>query len=167
MHSRRERGLCYNWDDVYSFGHRCKSPQIFLLSGDTTEGDSDQLQTPEEPSDLTPSSDSSDTEIAISINALSGNSTYHTLKLQGTVKNHTITMLIDSGSTHNFVDINTARKLGCSMVPIATHSVSVAGGGHLTCQATCPSFIWSIQGNTFTTEARVIDLGGCDLVLGV
>jgi hypothetical protein len=42
-------------------------------------------------------------ETHISLHALSGFSTPQTLKLIGYIKHHKIIVLIDSGSTHNFI----------------------------------------------------------------
>lgn len=45
--------------------------------------------------------------------------------------------LIDSGSTHNFLDIDMARKLGCTLEPIATQAVIVPDVNRLPCQYMC------------------------------
>lgn len=42
-------------------------------------------------------------DYGISIHAITGTNGIHTIKLQGQVKNRTISMLLDSGSTHNFI----------------------------------------------------------------
>jgi len=40
-------------------------------------------------------------------------------------------ILTDSGSTHNFLDLELAKKLGCKMEPINPMSVIVANGTKL------------------------------------
>lgn len=45
-------------------------------------------------------------DVTISLNALSGNSSFQTLKIRGIVGTHQLTMLIDSGSTHNFLRLS-------------------------------------------------------------
>lgn len=75
--------------------------------------------------------------MAILLNALLGNTTFQTLRLQGNVKQHQITMLVDSGSTHNFLDISTIWKLGCVLIAIPLHEVTMAGGGKLQCNQMC------------------------------
>jgi len=42
-------------------------------------------------------------EPLISLHALSGMSSPQTLKIQGYIKHHKVMVLIDSGSTHNFI----------------------------------------------------------------
>ncbi|KAL5727540.1 hypothetical protein ACHQM5_000724 [Ranunculus cassubicifolius] len=105
--------------------------------------------------------------ISISLNALVGSTSFQTLQLTGRIKNRNISMLVDSGSTHNFLDAGTAKALGCTVIPTSPHSVTVVGGGTLQCSTCCPSFTWEIQGSTFVSDVRILPLGGCDLVLGV
>ncbi|KAL5715477.1 hypothetical protein ACHQM5_017290 [Ranunculus cassubicifolius] len=139
IQERRSKGLCYNCDDVWSIKHKCKAKQLFLIVGDyddTTEL-SDTASNPE-PSDS--SAPAIPSEVAISLHALSGNISYQTLLLKGRVKNRNLTMLVDTGSTHNFLDTNTAKALGCICTDTPAHQVIVAGGSHLTCNKVCHGF---------------------------
>ncbi|KAL5716153.1 hypothetical protein ACHQM5_017882 [Ranunculus cassubicifolius] len=122
MAARREKGLCYNCDEVYTTTHRCKHRHLFMLEAEDAPLHTSDEGIRTEPNLATPTDTPSD--VAISLKALAGNSTFQTLKLQGTIHDQPITMLVDSGSTHNFLDSNTAKKLGCT--PIATPSHSVA-----------------------------------------
>ncbi|KAH0729848.1 hypothetical protein KY285_000852 [Solanum tuberosum] len=63
-------------------------------------------------------------------------------------------VLIDTGSTHNFIDESMARKLGCKALPIHEQSVSVADGRKVQTAAVCKNLKWLLQGNV-------------DIVLGV
>ncbi|XP_026419646.1 uncharacterized protein LOC113315600 [Papaver somniferum] len=38
MRDRREKGLCYNCDEVFSYGHKCIKQQIYMLAEDEEEG---------------------------------------------------------------------------------------------------------------------------------
>lgn len=40
-------------------------------------------------------------------------------------------MLIDSGSTHNFLDLQVAKKLQCTLISIAEQVVTVADGNSI------------------------------------
>ena len=33
MEERKKKGLCYNFDDKWAPGHKCKSAKLFLLEG--------------------------------------------------------------------------------------------------------------------------------------
>lgn len=76
-------------------------------------------------------------------------------------------ILIDPGSTHNFLDLNIAQELGCSLEPIKPMSVSAATGGALLTKYKCSEFTWKVQGYMLTTEVITLPLDCCDFVLGV
>jgi hypothetical protein len=50
--------------------------------------------------------------------AIIGKMEPRTLKLKRSIKNKNITILIDSGSTHNFVDVNLAKQLNLFLYPV-------------------------------------------------
>lgn len=37
MEERRKRGLCYNCDEKWHTGHKCKQPKVFVMEGVTQE----------------------------------------------------------------------------------------------------------------------------------
>lgn len=76
-------------------------------------------------------------------------------------------ILIDSGSIHNFLDLELAKKMACSITSIPSQAVTVADGNYLACQHVCKGFQWSMQGKLFVVDVMLIALGGCDMVLGV
>lgn len=108
-----------------------------------------------------------DIEPLISVNALSGNQNFQTMRVQGKVKDKLFHILVDSGSTHNFLDPTLAKKLGCNIESIPSQAVAVADGNHLQCQHVCKCFQWSMQGQQFEANVLLISLGGSDMVLGV
>nr|GEU69385.1 retrovirus-related Pol polyprotein from transposon 17.6 [Tanacetum cinerariifolium] len=62
----------------------------------------------------------------IFLNALAGRNTFQTPRVIGYVGKHDIYILIDYGSTHNFLDSNTAKKLGCQLKSTYPLQVTVA-----------------------------------------
>ncbi|KAF3652100.1 hypothetical protein FXO37_17671 [Capsicum annuum] len=61
----------------------------------------------------------------------------NTIRLQGEAKKNKVTILLNSGSTHSFLDMDTAKKIGCN-----------------------------IQGVEFVDSIRLVRLGGNDIILG-
>lgn len=51
----------------------------------------------------------------ISINAIAGISDYTTMNVRGIHGKKTLYVLIDSGSTHNFIDKKVVEMLGCKI----------------------------------------------------
>lgn len=51
-------------------------------------------------------------------------------------------MLIDTGSTHNFIDEEVAARLGCKAYSIQKQSVSVADGRKVQTASVCKDLQW-------------------------
>jgi len=50
------------------------------------------------------------------------------MRLLGRVRKRTLQILVDSGSTHNFLDLTIARRLNCDLKKIPQMQVVVADG---------------------------------------
>ena len=82
----------------------------------------------------------------LSLHALEGTYNFQTMMLKGTVGRKRICILIDSGSTHNFLDAKMVGRLGCIMEDILELRVMAANVNELVCRETCKEFSWIIQG---------------------
>ena len=69
----------------------------------------------------------------ISIQAVNGIPQYQTMRVTGHYGRRPIQLLIDSGNTYNFLDIELPKKLGCKMEPICIQLITVADGSQLHC----------------------------------
>ncbi|KAL8087895.1 hypothetical protein AgCh_037873 [Apium graveolens] len=156
------KGLCYFCDQPYERGHKCKfrESQLFTVE---VPGDVEQIDEEREMIQ----SVLEESEPCISVSTLAGGQNFQTMRIRGITKNKVISILVDSGSTHNFVDVNLAKSLNCDLESIDTQSVTVADGNHIPCNQVCKSFCWEMGGRSFSTEAMLIPLGGCDMILGV
>ncbi|XP_056688753.1 uncharacterized protein [Spinacia oleracea] len=159
------KGLCYYCDQHYDRNHKCqfKEPQLFTVEISSSD---DKLGTnsDEETND---SEDEGLTEHVLSLNVLSGNQTFQTIRVKGLIGSKLFHIWVDYGSTHNFLDLDLAKKMGCKIETIPIQHVAVADGNHLNCQHVCKEFTWEMQGKTFKADEMLIALGGCDMVLGV
>lgn len=91
----------------------------------------------------------------------------NTLQVQGMLKKQTVLMLVDSGSTSNFIDLHFAKRIGLQLAPLHAVSVSVADGFSFPIQCMCKQLTWSMQGVTFCSDFYVIPIGGYGMVLGI
>ncbi len=105
--------------------------------------------------------------LEISLHALSGVSTPQTMRVVGSIDGRKLHILIDSGSTHNFVNARFVVKLGCCKVPALGFRVNVANGEVLVCEATYPMVPMEIQGYRFEVRLYSLDLQGSDAVLSM
>ena len=85
------------------------------------------------------------------------------MRIWGRINHHDMVILIDSGSTHNFLDEALWKLL---KLPISTHEVRVANGDVLSTKGACNEVQIKLQGTLFQIDLNVLPLGGCDVVLG-
>lgn len=103
------KGLCYYFDQKYDRDHKCnfRGTQIFtvevssIVQKDGTSNEEVDLETSEEMEPFI-------VEPKILVNALTGNQDIQTMRVVGRINNTRIHILIDSGSTHNFLDYSFA-----------------------------------------------------------
>ncbi|GJY71154.1 putative mitochondrial protein [Tanacetum coccineum] len=63
----------------------------------------------------------------ISLHALNGVESFQTIRVTGHVGKHHLHNLIDIGNTHNFLNINKAKQLGCQLSSTCPLQVDIAG----------------------------------------
>lgn len=76
-------------------------------------------------------------------------------------------VLIDSRSTHSFIDPSIAKKAHLGVTRGNNLSVMVVNGDRLPCLGCCEVIPFHLQGNYFYANLYLLPLVGCDLVLGV
>jgi hypothetical protein len=106
MVERQLKGLCYNCDEKYFPGNKCKEQNIFMVVNEDIYEEYVVFRPLEElppSSELTPPSDPPKVDLVISLNTLTGFSPSETLKLIGCIKNRKFNILVDNSSTHNFI----------------------------------------------------------------
>ena len=69
-------------------------------------------------------------------------------------------ILINSRSTHNFLDEGTAQRLRCSLVNTQPLIVTIANGNKVMSRSACMGFCWEMQGEEFEADLRLLKLGG-------
>jgi hypothetical protein len=131
MVERQLKGLFYNCDEKYFLGHKFKEQNIFMaISKDVSEEDVEAPLVFEstEPTDITPPSD---------INILTSFFAPQTLKLIGYIKHRKVIILVDSGSTHNFIHRRIAQETNCYIRAINNFQIMIANGGSMKCRGRC------------------------------
>lgn len=170
MTYRREKGLCYNCDEKWNSSHRCKGRVLFFIvaSDDPPSPDSTTPDlTAPFPNDPSPTFDPTSLHPHISLHAMVGVPTTETFRLYGLVNHARVIILVDSGSTHNFIQPRVAKFLNLPLEDTTPLRVMVGNGSVLDCQQLSPATKLLIQDHTFTITLRVLPLSGADIVLGV
>lgn len=91
----------------------------------------------------------------ITLHALSGHSANNTIRVKGVVNNRSLNILIDSGSTGNYLDPRAAKRLGLKLEDTKPMLVSVVDGFKVPSTQICRQMKWSTQESEFCTEMRV------------
>lgn len=159
FNDRRAKGLCFWCEEKFEPGHVCKGkrPQLY------------HVEVEELPEDVSPEEEERvDYEIAhISLQAMEGVHNFQTMRVVGQHSKRPLHILLDSGSTHNFLDTQKASRLGCKLESVPPVWVRVADGGRIKCDTAVKGFEWLMQGIKFSADVLLLPLSGSDMVLGV
>ena len=105
-------------------------------------------------------------EVEITLYALIGTPTPSTMRIRGKINGVNLVVLLDTGSTHNFIDAALVPSLQLLVGQSQTLEVKVANGAVVRTQGFCDQVPVCIQGEEFSIPFHVLPLRGCDVVLG-
>jgi predicted aspartyl protease len=78
-----------------------------------------------------------------------------------------LTALLDSGSTHNFVDTEVTARTGILLAACSGLRVAVANGDHVASPGCCRNLRIEVGKEPFYINGYGLSLGSYDMVLGV
>lgn len=98
---------------------------------------------------------------------MEGHLALETLHFFATISVHDIMLLVDGGSTHNFIQQQLVPLLGLSPTPTTPLQVIVGNGQQVYCTCVCKAVSISIRAMTFIVDLHVLPISGANVVLGV
>lgn len=87
--------------------------------------------------------------------------------LSGWVGGRLLTILVDCGSTHDFIQDMVVKKLGITMEPLPAFRVFIASGEFLVCKEVCRQVTLTLQNVVLTEDLFILNLGGSNVMLGI
>lgn len=129
---RQDKGLYFHCDDKWVISHRCKSRLHLLITDEDLENPLYVENQSDEP--LSPPTLSLTDYPLLSLNVLTGMQAVETFCIFGTIHQHKMTILVDRGSTHNFVQPRVASFLNLPTSSIDLLQVMV-GNNAISCSA--------------------------------
>ena len=128
-----------------------------------------------DPSDMPPKDDEINhlpkTELElipeISLHAIAGTDHPQTLRVIGMLQARKVAVLIDGGSTYNFIDQTLAMKLGLKVSRQEKIQVVVANKEKIECAGLCKGLTIVIQGCPTVADFYVLPVAACPMVLGI
>ena len=157
----RRKSLCFKCDEPYSPGHKCKGKNLMLIECEDDEGEQ------EEEILLRPKEELGKNLHELSLNAMEGSASPRTIRLYGQVNKKPVMVLVDTGSTHNFIDPKVVQRTGLITTPEVAFQVTIAGDDKLQSEGLCRSVCFKCQGLEIVTDFHILPIGGCQMVLGI
>ncbi|XP_039827557.1 uncharacterized protein LOC120689329 [Panicum virgatum] len=159
MSQRRAEGLCYNCDEKFVTGHRCKKLFVIEIVG-FDDADTNPTAATISATDDTP---------GISLHAIIGVRARgcQTIKVLVSIGNMTGIVLLDSGSSHNFINVDMARRAGVPLQPCPHLAVTVTNGDRVASPVKALAQHIGISGEAFDIDFYALPLGDYDMVLGI
>ncbi|GAV63614.1 gag-asp_proteas domain-containing protein [Cephalotus follicularis] len=154
MEERRMKNLCFWCDEKFIQGQKCKNRQVYMMEVEGITGEEGYEDCTSEDTALQPQ---------VSLHALTGSIGQDTMQVVAVVGRKHLQVLIDSGSTHNFLTDDIVQKLGLPLVDIPMVSVRIANGEQLHYSKMCKDFQWKVQGYLFEANVFIIHLENYDL----
>jgi hypothetical protein len=151
---RRRLGLCFNCNEKYTRGHNRVSRRIFYIGGFET---TDESTTADEPDTAAP---------VFSLHAVTGVAASNTIQLQVRLGTTSFIALVDSGSTHSFIEEEAARRSGLHVEPRSRFTAMVANGERVSCLGVIRQAPVVVNDAEFRVDLYVMPLAGYDVVLG-
>lgn len=161
--------LCFHCNDKFTIGHRCQRPQLLMIKGfdDARKVLYEEVIELQQQEDTNGGFFTNEPEPEITLHALTGWAAPRTMRMTAKMGPYEVAVLIDSGSTHNFISDQLASMLKLPMVTTEAFTVRVANGERLQCQGHYDKVLKELQGTKFYLTLFSLPLSGLDLVLGI
>lgn len=166
---RKEEGRCFRCGLAFGFGHKCPEGSLRITILGEDEGDNieeNDKQEPEETNDVV--GDQYHCQWMELSQLVQRNITPpKTMKLWGEMAGVGVTILIDSGASHNFVARDLISRMNWPIQPTRSFGVQLGNGHRQESQGYCQNLILKMQGYVYTGDFFLFDLGGVDVILGM
>jgi len=129
--------------------------------------DQSDPQTEPDPPDEPVPTEQTDTYFQLSPQAVTSQFSPQTLKFQGWILGQAVTVLKDTGSTHNILQHYISSHLNLTTDTSPQFFVMIRNGAHLDCQGTCLDVPITLQGAKFNLPFYLFPIVGADVVLGI
>ncbi|KAI6694685.1 hypothetical protein NL676_022395 [Syzygium grande] len=160
--NRIAKGLCFRCNEKFVPGHRCKLSSFSLMEmNDAEDAADEQLVEHGEGEEL-------ETDFAeISLHAILGKASGTTMKLKGSLMGSLVLILVDSGSTYNFISLSLVASMNIPIEKIVPFGVQIGKGEVIRCNQVCRKVPVQLLGLQITQDFYPFTIGGADLVLGI
>lgn len=125
---RRQNGLCFSCGDKFELGHQLKCSKRVQLQLNSLTKEELGMTLTEEQLDQIEQEEQEEECSYMSLHAMSGATSKECMRVRALVGNHTLLILIDSGSSATFVNRELVDRLGLLMKECQPFKVKMANG---------------------------------------
>lgn len=169
LDQKRAMGLCFRCNDKWSQGHKCPR-RVHVLEGEGEEESNEETSMEgyqEEEMVEGEEGERGEQHQIVTLSAFGNNEFNKTLQYKGQISHIPISILVDSGATHSFIDPFLVETLNIPTKQSPKLNVSGAWGNRVITNTQCQNVKFQIQNHPFEAEnLMVLKVRGYDLVLG-
>jgi len=167
MQLRREKGQCYTCDEKFSFNHKCPNRHLMILQADEEDSETDTVIQPPEPPDTEDSSNELPIEdLHLSLDAFEGVRRTRTIRFAADLHGMAIQVMIDGGSSDNFLQPRLAKFLKLEVEQSPKLKVMVGNGNKLETEGYIRNTSVNMQGAQIDLPVFLLPVSGADLIIG-
>ncbi|KAD3640421.1 hypothetical protein E3N88_29644 [Mikania micrantha] len=155
--ARYLKGECFRCGAKYGPGHRCQAGTLKLLAAEDENEEDEEIE-PQETTEET---------AEISLHAILGRPHPTTMKVHGKLQQTEVLILVDGGSTHNFISEVLVNEMKLETQLIEPFGVQTGNGDVIRCGRICKNLTIQVGELKINQDFHPFSLGGADLVLGV
>ena len=168
---KRRKGECDYCPEKWSRDHVCSKRFLAMMGPDDEEELLEDGPGSNIPTEVAECEDDGETLVITgdvsSINVIGPALRPRSIRIAGSIKNSKVTVLIDGGSTHNFIKPVVAEQLSLTVHPVTPFRVFVGNGASLKCSYACLQTPIILQGHNFDIDLFILRVEGPDVILGV
>ena len=107
------------------------------------------------------------TEERATLASISGVPKYNTFRMRGVLQGQKVSVLIDGGASHNFIDSALLQRRHIPTVEFEGFKVEVARGSTMPCNKYIPGMKLRLGRHELVQDVYVMDLPDLNIILGV
>ncbi|WVY98099.1 hypothetical protein V8G54_030250 [Vigna mungo] len=155
MQDKISKGLCFGCDEKLKPNHACRNKQLHMLKTDNDLSSYNKLVNCK-----------GDTEEDVEEDKALQLSMF-TMKVWGKIGDVEVLVLLDCGTSHNFISQEVVNRCGLKAKETHPYVVEVGDGHKVHCEGKCTGFVLELQGLNIQQEFLIFYLGGASVVLGL
>ncbi|RWW70214.1 hypothetical protein BHE74_00022110 [Ensete ventricosum] len=164
LHERSTKELCWHRDEPWSREHPCKKGQLLVIKPAKDE-DNKESKEALEPKEESMEEESHPADYVV--HAMAGYSNPQMMKVGRLLKQQPITILIDKGSTNNFLNGKVATCLVLQVEDCNKFDVKVAEGRIFNCDQRCPRVKLLLQDQEVVIDFFLPPIDDYEAILGI